>query len=135
MFLVLLIGVFLVSSASVFGQHQRLEPLHPDKKIMWKREMNCLLSVCDYIVEFVSTSQMLQDGTTIEVKKEKKLAERITLISVFVYLRVLINTMSILSGVDKQTAVRYSHQPSCIEKTRYHATRKTKSLLSPQTKI
>ncbi|KAM3282374.1 rop guanine nucleotide exchange factor 2 isoform X3 [Capsicum chacoense] len=52
--------------ASVFGQHQRLEPLHPDKKLMWKREMNCLLSVCDYIVEFVSTSQTLQDGTTIE---------------------------------------------------------------------
>ncbi|MCD9645526.1 Rop guanine nucleotide exchange factor 2 [Datura stramonium] len=52
--------------ASVFGQHQRLEPLHPDKKIMWKREMNCLLSVCDYIVEFVSTSQKQQDGTTIE---------------------------------------------------------------------
>ncbi|XP_047250418.1 rop guanine nucleotide exchange factor 3 isoform X2 [Capsicum annuum] len=54
--------------ASVFGQHQRLEPLHPDKKLMWKREMNCLLSVCDYIVEFVSTSQTLQDGTTVEVK-------------------------------------------------------------------
>ncbi|PHT40814.1 Rop guanine nucleotide exchange factor 2 [Capsicum baccatum] len=52
--------------ASVFGQHQRLEPLHPDKKLMWKREMNCLLSVCDYIVEFVSTSQTLQDGTTVE---------------------------------------------------------------------
>ncbi|KAM3378676.1 rop guanine nucleotide exchange factor 3 isoform X1 [Capsicum galapagoense] len=52
--------------ASVFGQHQRLEPLHPDKKLMWKREMNCLLSVCDYIVEFVSTSQTLQDGTTFE---------------------------------------------------------------------
>ncbi|XP_060218618.1 rop guanine nucleotide exchange factor 3 [Lycium barbarum] len=52
--------------ASVFGQHQRLEPLHPDKKIMWKREMSCLLSVCDYIVEYVSTSQKLQDGTTVE---------------------------------------------------------------------
>ncbi|KAK4379253.1 hypothetical protein RND71_001115 [Anisodus tanguticus] len=52
--------------ASMFGQHQRLEPLHPDKIIMWKREMNCLLSVCDYIVEYVSTSQRLQDGTTVE---------------------------------------------------------------------
>ncbi|CAH9123743.1 unnamed protein product [Cuscuta epithymum] len=53
--------------ASVFGQHQRLEPLNVDKKLMWKREMNCLLSVCDYIVEFFPTSQKLQDGTTIEV--------------------------------------------------------------------
>ncbi|XP_009621685.1 rop guanine nucleotide exchange factor 3-like [Nicotiana tomentosiformis] len=52
--------------ASMFGQHQRLEPLHPDKKIMWKREMNCLLSICDYIVEFVTTSQKFQDGTTVE---------------------------------------------------------------------
>ncbi|KAI3444544.1 hypothetical protein Pfo_001209 [Paulownia fortunei] len=53
--------------ASVFGQHQRLEPLHPDKKLMWKREMNCLLSVCDYIVEFSPTLQNLKDGTTLEV--------------------------------------------------------------------
>ncbi|VFQ74744.1 unnamed protein product [Cuscuta campestris] len=53
--------------ASVFGQHQKLEPLSSDMKSMWKREMNCLLSVCDYIVEFVPTSQVLQDGTTIEV--------------------------------------------------------------------
>ncbi|KAL0425995.1 UNVERIFIED_CONTAM: Rop guanine nucleotide exchange factor 3 [Sesamum radiatum] len=53
--------------ASVFGQHQRLEPLHPEKKLMWKREMNCLLSVCDYIVEFSPTLQTLKDGTTLEV--------------------------------------------------------------------
>nr|GEZ17889.1 Rop guanine nucleotide exchange factor 2 [Tanacetum cinerariifolium] len=42
---------------SMFGQHQRLEPLYRDKKMMWKREMTCLLSVCDYIVEFVPASQ------------------------------------------------------------------------------
>ncbi|GFP91518.1 rop guanine nucleotide exchange factor 3 [Phtheirospermum japonicum] len=53
--------------ASVFGQHQRLEPLHSDKKLMWKREMNCLLSVCDYIVEFSPTLQTLKDGSTLEV--------------------------------------------------------------------
>ncbi|KAK4483471.1 hypothetical protein RD792_010663 [Penstemon davidsonii] len=52
---------------SVFGQHQRLEPLNPEKKLMWKREMNCLLSVCDYIVEFSPTLQNLKDGTTLEV--------------------------------------------------------------------
>ncbi|XP_052192141.1 rop guanine nucleotide exchange factor 3-like [Diospyros lotus] len=53
--------------ASVFGQHLRLEPLNPDKKLMWKREMNCLLSVCDYIFEFIPTSQSLKDGTEVEV--------------------------------------------------------------------
>ncbi|CAI9769557.1 unnamed protein product [Fraxinus pennsylvanica] len=53
--------------ASVFGQHQKLEPLRPDKKLMWKREMNCLLSVCDYIVELAPALQTLKDGTTLEV--------------------------------------------------------------------
>ncbi|GJX79788.1 RNA-directed DNA polymerase, eukaryota [Tanacetum coccineum] len=30
----------------MFGQHQRSEPLYRDKKMTWKREMTCLLSVC-----------------------------------------------------------------------------------------
>ncbi|MFS7963586.1 putative PRONE domain, Rop guanine nucleotide exchange factor [Helianthus anomalus] len=30
--------------ASMFGQHQKLESLHPKKKMMWKQEINCLLS-------------------------------------------------------------------------------------------
>ncbi|KAA8520633.1 hypothetical protein F0562_014889 [Nyssa sinensis] len=50
--------------ASIFGQHLRLEPLHLEKKMMWKREMNCLLSVCDYIVEFVPASQNLRELMT-----------------------------------------------------------------------
>ncbi|XP_047983026.1 rop guanine nucleotide exchange factor 3-like [Salvia hispanica] len=53
--------------ASVFGQQQRLEPLHHEKRMMWKREMNCLLSVCDYILEFRPSLQTLKDGTTLEV--------------------------------------------------------------------
>ncbi|KZV57644.1 rop guanine nucleotide exchange factor 3-like [Dorcoceras hygrometricum] len=53
--------------ASIFGQHQRLEPLNLDKKLMWKREMSCLLSVCDHIVEFSPTLQNMKDGTTLEV--------------------------------------------------------------------
>lgn len=53
--------------ATVFGQNLRLEPLNPDKKALWKREMDCLLSVCEYIVDFSPTSQDLDDGTTVEV--------------------------------------------------------------------
>lgn len=30
--------------------------------------MDCLLSVCDYIVEFSPTLKDLDDGTTVEVK-------------------------------------------------------------------
>ena len=58
---------FLVWSATVFGQNLKLEPLPAEKKAMWKREMACLLSVCDYILEFFTESQTLDDGTTMEV--------------------------------------------------------------------
>ncbi|XP_050237767.1 rop guanine nucleotide exchange factor 3 [Mercurialis annua] len=58
--------------ATVFGQNLRLEPLKPEKKLMWKREMNCLLSVCDYIVEFIpAKSQNLKDGTALEVMESR----------------------------------------------------------------
>ncbi|MFS7972848.1 putative PRONE domain, Rop guanine nucleotide exchange factor [Helianthus anomalus] len=50
--------------ASMFVQHLKLEPLHLEKKMMWKREMNCLLSVYDYIVEFIPMSHSLQNGKT-----------------------------------------------------------------------
>ncbi|KAL5572856.1 hypothetical protein UlMin_022453, partial [Ulmus minor] len=61
--------------ATVFGQNLRLEPLKPEKRAMWKREMDCLLSVCDYIVEFIPTSQNLQDGTALEVMKSRPRAD------------------------------------------------------------
>ncbi|KAK6918381.1 PRONE domain [Dillenia turbinata] len=61
--------------ATVFGQNLRLEPLNPEKKMMWKREMACLLSVCDYIVEFFPSSQCLQDGTTVEVMTSRPRAD------------------------------------------------------------
>ena len=59
--------------ASVYGQHLKLEPLHSEKELMWKREMNCLLSVCDYIVEFIPASQNLKDETVVEVKNSQLL--------------------------------------------------------------
>ncbi|RWR72202.1 rop guanine nucleotide exchange factor 3-like protein [Cinnamomum micranthum f. kanehirae] len=58
--------------ASVFGQFWRLEPLAPEKKSMWKREMDCLLSVCDYIVEFIPSSQNFPEGTTLEVMTSRR---------------------------------------------------------------
>ena len=54
-------------AATAFGQNLKLEPLKPEKKAMWRREMNCLLSVCDYILEFSPTAQYLEDGTIVEV--------------------------------------------------------------------
>ncbi|GJY54754.1 Rop guanine nucleotide exchange factor 3-like protein [Tanacetum coccineum] len=57
--------------ASMFCQQQKLEPLHPERKIMWKREMNCLLSVCDYIVEFIPTSHSFHNGKPMEVMSSR----------------------------------------------------------------
>ncbi|CAA6656048.1 unnamed protein product [Spirodela intermedia] len=54
-------------SATVFGELWRLEPLAPQKKTMWQREMGWLLSVCDYIVELIPSFQEFPGGGTFEV--------------------------------------------------------------------
>ncbi|KAM0922755.1 hypothetical protein ACQ4PT_005938 [Festuca glaucescens] len=52
--------------ASIFGQLWRLEPLAPEKKDMWRREMQWLLCVSDHIVELVPTWQSFPDGARLE---------------------------------------------------------------------
>jgi hypothetical protein len=54
-------------SASVFGELWRLEPLASQKKTMWNREMQWLLSVSDSIVELIPTWQELPQGGSLEV--------------------------------------------------------------------
>ncbi|XP_011045480.1 PREDICTED: rop guanine nucleotide exchange factor 1 [Populus euphratica] len=54
-------------SATVFGELWRLEPLSPQKKSMWKREMEWLLCVSDSIVELVPSMQQFPGGGTYEV--------------------------------------------------------------------
>jgi hypothetical protein len=51
----------------VFESCHKLEPPQPGKKAMWRREMDCLLFVCNYIVEFFPSTQMLPDRTKVEV--------------------------------------------------------------------
>ncbi|XP_062207441.1 rop guanine nucleotide exchange factor 7-like [Phragmites australis] len=53
--------------ATIFGQLWRLEPLPPEKKDMWRREMDWLLCVSDRIVELVPTWQSFPDGTKLEI--------------------------------------------------------------------
>lgn len=38
-----------------------------DRKAKWKKEIDLLLSVTDYIVEFVPSQQKAKDGTNMEV--------------------------------------------------------------------
>lgn len=55
-------------AATVFGGCHRLEPLLAEKRSMWRREMDCLLSVCDYIVELFPSKEIMPDGTVREVR-------------------------------------------------------------------
>ncbi|XP_042046368.1 rop guanine nucleotide exchange factor 7-like isoform X2 [Salvia splendens] len=53
--------------ATLFGQVWRLEPLQLDKKLMWRREMEWMLSVSDHIVEFIPSWQTFPNGSKLEV--------------------------------------------------------------------
>ncbi|WJX32341.1 Rop guanine nucleotide exchange factor 5 [Trifolium repens] len=53
--------------ATAFGQLWRLEPLPCEKKEMWRREMEWLLSVSDHIVELIPSWQTFPDGKKLEV--------------------------------------------------------------------
>ncbi|KAI3516982.1 hypothetical protein L1887_16181 [Cichorium endivia] len=54
-------------SATVFGDLWKLEPLSPQIKAMWRKEMEWLLSVSDSIVELTPSFQQFPDGGTFEV--------------------------------------------------------------------
>ncbi|KAL9261158.1 Rho guanine nucleotide exchange factor 8-like protein [Drosera capensis] len=54
-------------AASVFGEQKRLEPMSPERKARWRKEVDWLLSVTDHIVELVPSQQQSPDGTTMEV--------------------------------------------------------------------
>ncbi|KAI5353622.1 hypothetical protein L3X38_006516 [Prunus dulcis] len=54
-------------SATVFGELWKLEPLAPQKKAMWCREMDWLLCVSDSIVELIPSIQEFPGGGTFEV--------------------------------------------------------------------
>lgn len=74
MFLYLCVGfrfaelkILFGMAATVFGELWRLEPLAPQKKAMWRREMEWLLCVSDSIVELVPSIQQFPGGGTYEV--------------------------------------------------------------------
>lgn len=46
----------------MFGELWRLEPLAPQKKAMWRRELEWLLCVCDSIVELIPSTQRFPGG-------------------------------------------------------------------------
>ncbi|KAK4343442.1 hypothetical protein RND71_036536 [Anisodus tanguticus] len=54
-------------ATSVFGEQCKLEPMSQERKARWRKEINWLLFVSDYIVEFVPSQQKSKDGTNMEV--------------------------------------------------------------------
>ncbi|XP_022755037.1 rho guanine nucleotide exchange factor 8-like [Durio zibethinus] len=54
-------------AASIFGEQGKLEPMAPERKARWRKEMDWLLSVTDHIVEFVPSQQKSKDGTHMEI--------------------------------------------------------------------
>ncbi|OWM66041.1 rho guanine nucleotide exchange factor 8-like [Punica granatum] len=54
-------------AASVFGEQRKLEPMLPERKARWRKEVDWLLSVSDHIVEFVPSQQVGKDGTNMEI--------------------------------------------------------------------
>ncbi|CAL9010067.1 unnamed protein product [Prunus brigantina] len=54
-------------AASVFGEQTRLEPMSADRKKRWRKEIDWLLCVSDYIVEFVPSQQKSKDGSNMEI--------------------------------------------------------------------
>lgn len=57
----------LVLTDSVFGEQMKLQPMYPETKKIWRKEMNLLLSVVDHIVQFVPSKQMGKNGAFTEV--------------------------------------------------------------------
>ncbi|KAK7294205.1 hypothetical protein RJT34_17091 [Clitoria ternatea] len=60
-------NAFTNLAAAVFGETKRLEPMPPERKARWKKEIDWLLSVTDYIVEMVPVQQKNKDGSIMEV--------------------------------------------------------------------
>lgn len=53
--------------ASVFGEQRRLEPMPPERRSRWKKEIDWLLAVTDHIVVLVPTKQLHTNGIIMEV--------------------------------------------------------------------
>lgn len=73
---------FLIeNAASVYGEQKRLEPMPAERKAKWRKEIDWLLSVTDYVVEMVPTQQKSKDGSQMEVTLSLSLLDEDPLIS------------------------------------------------------
>ncbi|XP_027341488.1 rop guanine nucleotide exchange factor 12 [Abrus precatorius] len=60
-------NAFTNLAASIFGEQRRLEPMPAERKARWRKEIDWLLSVTDYVVEMVPSQQKSKDGSQMEI--------------------------------------------------------------------
>ncbi|XP_014501385.1 rop guanine nucleotide exchange factor 12 [Vigna radiata var. radiata] len=60
-------NAFTNLAASIYGEQKRLEPMPAERKAKWRKEIDWLLSVTDYVVEMVPSQQKSKDGTNMEI--------------------------------------------------------------------
>ncbi|XP_057443254.1 rop guanine nucleotide exchange factor 12-like [Lotus japonicus] len=58
--------------AAAFCEQKCLEPMLPERKARWRKEIDWLLSVTDYVVEMVHTQQKSKDGSNMEIKTTRQ---------------------------------------------------------------
>ncbi|KAI9107913.1 hypothetical protein K1719_021249 [Acacia pycnantha] len=65
-------NAFTNLAAAVFGEQKRLEQMPPERKSRWRKEIDWLLSVTEYIVEMVPSHQTADDGSQMEIMTTKQ---------------------------------------------------------------
>ncbi|KAK7271919.1 hypothetical protein RJT34_28193 [Clitoria ternatea] len=65
-------NAFTNLAASIFGEQRRLEPMPAERKAKWRKEIDWLLSVTDYVVEMVPSQQKGKDGTQMEIMTKRQ---------------------------------------------------------------
>ncbi|XP_019090302.1 PREDICTED: rop guanine nucleotide exchange factor 10 isoform X1 [Camelina sativa] len=63
---------------SMFGEQMKLQPMYPETKEIWRKEMDWLLSVIDHIVQFVPSKQMAKNGQFTEIMVTKQRDDLLT---------------------------------------------------------
>ncbi|KAL1189211.1 Rop guanine nucleotide exchange factor 10 [Cardamine amara subsp. amara] len=63
---------------SMFGEQMKLQPMYPETKEIWRKEMDWLLSVVDHIVQFVPSKQLAKNGGFTEIMVTKQRDDLLT---------------------------------------------------------
>lgn len=89
-----------------------------ERKAKWRKEIDWLLSVTDYIVEMVPSQQKSKDGSSMEVQNPLPLSISFLLSSIFTN-KIIYFDWSIDN--DHTTKNRSTYEHPCLAQARYNA--------------